>query len=46
MNRYSSAGLAHSAADRLTEETGLPYRMVFKPRRYLDKAPFTVELVA
>lgn len=46
MPRFSSAGLAHSAADHLTEQTGRLHRMVFRPRRAADREPFTVEVVA
>ena len=45
--RYSSAGLAHSAADSVTEATGRPYVMAFRPRASRpgrpDCQPFTIE---
>lgn len=41
--RYSTAGLAHSAADTLTAETGRPHQMAFRPRDRRDRTPFVVE---
>lgn len=43
--RYSSAGLAHSAAELKTEQTGNQWRMVFRPRALRDIAPFMIEEV-
>jgi hypothetical protein len=44
-NRYSTAGLAHSAADAATQRTGIEHRMVFAPTSggYLDRTPFTIK---
>ena len=48
--RYSSAGLAHSAADSVTEATGRPHVMAFRPRPSRsgrpDCQPFTIEPAA
>ena len=41
-NRFSTAGLAHSAADQKTEETGTQYVMSFQPRSLNDRTPFTI----
>ena len=41
-NRYSTAGLAHSAADQMTERAGVRYVMAFEPRYFLDPTPFVV----
>ena len=41
--RYSSAGLAHSAADSVTDATGRPYEMQFAPRHARDAQPFTIQ---
>jgi hypothetical protein len=45
-DRFPSAGLAHSAADRLTEQTGQRHEMAFRPRgRFVgsfDPQPFVV----
>lgn len=41
--RFSTAGLAHAAADAMTAETGRPWRMAFRPRRFPDSTPFTIE---
>lgn len=41
--RYSSAGLAHSAADHITAKTGEKHQMRFKPQgRHPDRTPFVV----
>lgn len=44
IGRYSRAGLAHSAADAKTAETGVQYVMVFRPRYLADPTPFTIEV--
>lgn len=41
-NRFSTAGLAHSAADIMTEQTGKLWRMIFQPRAKNDNMPFLV----
>lgn len=41
--RYSRAGLAHAAADSVTEATGRPHVMAFRPRGRHDCQPFTIE---
>ena len=41
-SRYSTAGLAHSAADVETERTGEKYVMNFEPRYLKDPTPFTI----
>ena len=45
-DRYSTAGLAHSAADALTASTGEQHRMAFEPRPQFtgsfDPKPFVV----
>lgn len=41
--RYSRAGLAHAAADSVTEATGRPYAMAFKPRNPRDAQPFIIQ---
>lgn len=40
--RYSSAGLAHSAADTVSEATGEAWVMKFSPRRRGDQTPFVI----
>lgn len=40
--RYSSAGLAHSAADTVSEATGEAWVMKFAPRRRGDQTPFMI----
>lgn len=42
-SRFSTAGLAHSAADEMTARTGRPYVMAFRPRGRRDCQPFTIE---
>lgn len=44
--RYSRAGLAHAAADSVTEATGRPYEMQFRPRHARDAQPFTIQPAA
>lgn len=44
--RFSTAGLANSAADARTAETGERWQMAFRPRRALDLQPFTIEKAA
>lgn len=44
--RYSRAGLAHSAADSVTEATGRPYEMQFRPRNPRDPSPFVIQPAA
>lgn len=44
--RYSRAGLAHAAADSVTEATGRPHEMQFRPRNPRDAQPFIVAAVA
>lgn len=48
--RFSTAGLAHSAADLKTAETGRPWQMAFRPRASRsgrpDTTPFTIEPAA
>lgn len=46
MNRYSTAGMAHVAAEELTRVTGVRHVMVFRPRCRGDFQPFTVEAVS
>lgn len=41
--RYSSAGLAHSAADEVSAATGERWVMKFAPRRRGDSQPFVIE---
>lgn len=41
-NRYSTAGMAHAAADRLSAETGVQHRQAFAPRSPSDFQPFIV----
>lgn len=41
-NRFSTAGLAHSAADEETKRTGEKYVMNFDPRYLKDPTPFTI----
>lgn len=41
--RFSTAGLAHAAADAVTAATGKPWRMAFRPRTRTDSNPFTIE---
>ena len=45
-DRFSTAGLAHSAADHLTEQTGERHQMAFEPRAQFvgsfDPQPFVV----
>lgn len=40
--RYSTAGMAHVVADRLTAATGVPHRLAFAPRSLCDFQPFVV----
>lgn len=40
--RYSTAGMAHAAADRLSAETGVQHRQAFAPRSPCDFQPFIV----
>lgn len=40
--RYSSAGLAGSAADTVSEATGEAWVMKFSPRRRGDQTPFVI----
>lgn len=44
--RYSTAGMAHAAADRLSAETGVPHRQAFAPRSPCDFQPFIVVITA
>lgn len=44
--RYSRAGLAHAAADSVTEATGRPYEMQFRPRHARDAQPFIIQPAA
>lgn len=41
--RYSSAGLAGSAADTVSEATGEAWVMKFRPRSRGDRTPFVIE---
>jgi hypothetical protein len=41
-NRFSTAGLANSAADIMIEQTGKVWRMIFQPRALNDRCPFIV----
>lgn len=41
--RYSTAGMAHVEAERLTQATGVKYYMKFSPRYSGDFQPFTIE---
>jgi hypothetical protein len=40
--RYSSAGLAHSAADTVSEATGEAWVTKFSPQRLGDRTPFVI----
>lgn len=46
VNRFSSAGLAHSACDYLWETKKEKWRMVFRPRSLRDSTPFTIEKIS
>lgn len=44
-HRYSTAGMALIAAERLTQETGRDHYMAFEPRSVGDFQPFVVREV-
>jgi hypothetical protein len=40
--RYTSMGLAHSAADRMSTDTGQTWKATFRPERGKEGKPFTI----
>lgn len=40
--RYTSSGLAHSAADDVSAATGKDWKVYFRPRWRLDPSPFVI----
>ena len=41
--RFSSAGLAQTAAELATQETGRVHKVAFRPRFHPDPQPFIIE---